>query len=326
MWDPRTYEDTDYGLDDGETFEPAFDFDDEPFDSSLPHIMTVLGPIEPEELGVCIPATRFLPLLNPSQHERAHARALAEAAEELEAFASVGGRSVVDIATAQTGRDIATVQRLTQLAPSHLIVAAGLPASDVDPVAHLREECAGGIDGTEVSAGLVVLDASTVDDTLLTAGTSVAREHGMPTLLSMRTWSDASAFRVAEGITTTEAAPALIFAGPSGLPDDATIALAHKLGAFIAIEVPTDISLPAERALAERLVALIQAGYGDSLLVTINLVSKRLPVVAPMEPRSPYLIDRLAIALMETGASAYDVRQVMIENPARALTIIPRVS
>ena len=55
MWDPQAYRDTDYGLEAIDSFEPEDFNQGDDVDLSQPHIMTVLGPIEPDQLGVCQP-------------------------------------------------------------------------------------------------------------------------------------------------------------------------------------------------------------------------------------------------------------------------------
>ncbi|MGC4106125.1 MAG: hypothetical protein QM753_07185 [Thermomicrobiales bacterium] len=314
MWDPRTYEDTDYGLDDGESFEPDFDpNEDEPFDPAMPHVMTILGPIEPEELGVCLPATRFMPQPSPDQTERERARFLAEAGEELEAFASVGGRGIVDIATAETGRDVPALQRLTQLVPSHIIASTspdGLSDDDLDRAS--------------VRPGLIVahLEAVAAADRIERAIEGAFR-HGMPLLITVPSWDRAAAMlaarrRVVDGMT---AAPRLVLGGPEGLPDLDTIEEAGNARAFVTIRCAGPGHPHDEALLAERIVDVGNEGLAAHLLVTMDIVVPRLRLAVPAEPRTPYLIDRFALALMDAGASALDVRRLLVENPAEALTI-----
>ncbi|MGC4192523.1 MAG: hypothetical protein QM589_15360 [Thermomicrobiales bacterium] len=328
MWDPRTYEDTDYGLDDGESFEPDLDLDDEHFDPTMPHIMTVLGPIEPEELGVCIPATRFLPERVPGQPDRERSRALAEAADELEAFASVGGRGVVDIATARSGRDTPALQRLTQLVPSHIVTAAGLGSEMDDPVQSLMRELEGGIDRTGVHAGLIAIrTGDLLHDGLLERTLDVAVQRGMPLLIEMESWDDAPQILSAQlrqhGITSHNPAPHLILTGPGTIPDAELIAEAAQAGAFVTLRTGGPGHHHDETLFAQRIVDLGSDGLDAAILITMDLVAPRVRLAMPVEPRSPYLIDRLALSLMNAGASALDVRRIMIENPARALTIFP---
>ncbi|MGN6485600.1 MAG: hypothetical protein ACTHMX_14505 [Thermomicrobiales bacterium] len=332
MWDPRTYEDTDYGLDEGESFEPEFDPSDEPpFDRTQPHIMTLLGPIEPEELGVCIPATRFLPPPSPGQSERQRTRFLAEAADELEAFASVGGRSVVDTATASTGRDLLALQRLTQLVPSHLIAAAGVVDRDTDPAASIAGELDRGLDGSGIEAGLIAVKASEHRASGEPVGVArLALERGMALLVELESWDEAGPVldgrRGALSGRGPQDCASLILAGPDSLPDTGLVAEAASVGGFVTLRTPGSGHPRAEAALAETLVSLSRQGLAGHVLVTLDLVTPTVRVAGPSEPRAPYLIDRLALAMMNAGASALDVRQVMIENPARALTILPPVA
>ena len=325
MWDPRTYEDTDYGLDEGERFEPDLDLDDEPFDRSIPHIMTILGPIEPEELGVCLPATRFLPEPAPGQSDRERTRLLAGAADELEAFASVGGRSVVDIATAVSGRDVPALQRLTQLVPSHLIAAAGFPAGGDDAIAGLERELQEGLDGTGVQAGLIAVRARDLQHgDVLEATVAIALRDGLPLLVEVATWEDGApvlAARAAAGAAGP--VPSLILAGPPSLPDPTLVAEASAMGAFLTLRSAGPGHPRDEAALAAGIAGLVGAGLGPGLLVTLDLVMPRVRMAGPAEPRAPYLIDHLAIALMEAGIAAPGVRRLMIENPAQALTVMP---
>lgn len=322
MWDPRTYEDTDYGLDEGERFEPDLDLDDAPFDRSLPHIMTILGPIEPEELGVCLPGTRFLPEPAPGQSDRERTRLLAGAADELEAFASVGGRSVVDIATAITGRDMPALQRLTQLVPSHLIAAAGFPAGGDDAISGLERELREGLDGTGVQAGLIAVRARDLQHgDVLAATVAIAIRDGLPLLVEVATWNECAPFLAAWAAAGP--LPSLILAGPVSLPDPDLVAEASAMGAFLTLRSTGPGHPRDEAALAAGIASLVGAGLGPGLLVTLDLVTPRVRMAGPAEPRASYLIDRIAIALMEAGISAPGVRLLMIENPAQALTVMP---
>lgn len=328
MWDHRTYEDTDYGLDEGETFEPDLD-DDESFDLSLPHIMTILGPIEPEEFGVCLPAARLLPASGADVAARVRSRRLEEAAEELEAFASVGGRSVVDPATAATGRDLAGLQYLTQRVPSHLVAATGAGADGIVRPSEIDREIRDGIGERGVWPGAISLHANELLD-LIRPGASrdAVNWHGLPLMVELDAWDDATAMEIASsmaaGTMHAEAPGSLVLHGPSGVPDPALMRVLAEQGGFAIVTAPGEGHQVRERDVASQVVAFIRDGLADQLLVTLSLGTPRLPVALPMAPRTPYLIDWFPLALMDAGASALDARRILIENPARAFTITPR--
>lgn len=128
MWDPRTYKDTDYGLEPGESFEPEDAWDvASGVSTDEPHVMTLLGPIDPIELGVCLPHVHLLcdpvALTEDNPDYRLDDEALAE--EEIEAFVTMNGRSLVECSTRDYGRDIDGLVRIAGWAPVHLIAVTG---------------------------------------------------------------------------------------------------------------------------------------------------------------------------------------------------------
>ncbi|HWV36759.1 MAG TPA: hypothetical protein VNZ55_14080, partial [Thermomicrobiales bacterium] len=127
MWDPRSYEDTDYGLDPGESFEPDEDEWSGESLESLPHVMTVLGAIEPDELGVCLPHEHILcdPVAVTADEPDYRLDNPANALAELDAYVSVGGRGIVDCSTQDYGRDIDGLVALAQRVPVHIIAVTG---------------------------------------------------------------------------------------------------------------------------------------------------------------------------------------------------------
>ena len=100
----------DYGLDPGERYEPDDDLDDPPFDLTQPHIMTVLGPIRPEEAGVTLTHEHIIAKPPAYLDETPDPDLILDdphaALAELEDLYSAGGRTVVDATTAAYGRDI----------------------------------------------------------------------------------------------------------------------------------------------------------------------------------------------------------------------------
>lgn len=127
MWDPRNYRDTVFGIGEDESFElPDSDLPDD-LDLTQPHIMTVLGPIAPDRLGIC--QHREPILSNPAAHTDDDPDYCLDridlAREELEAFATAGGRSMVDATTIDCGRGPAGLRSIAQRLPVNIVVVAG---------------------------------------------------------------------------------------------------------------------------------------------------------------------------------------------------------
>src|SRR5688572_11860274 len=111
----------DFGLAEYETYEPPEI--DEDFDLCQPHVMTALGPIEPEELGLTLHHVhligKWIDAGNPDLLLDEPAAALAE----LEDAFHAGLRSIVDVTTPEHGRNIRDVLWIAQRAPVHIILA-----------------------------------------------------------------------------------------------------------------------------------------------------------------------------------------------------------
>jgi predicted metal-dependent phosphotriesterase family hydrolase len=139
VWDPRSYQDTDYGVEPGESFEPedAWEADDEEVSAAGPHIMTVLGPIDPQDLGICLVHEHLLRQRTPATaKEPDHWLDNEElTSEEIEAFVAMGGRAIVDSSTGDYGRNTAGLMRLAMRAPVHIIGVTGryIPADSSCP-------------------------------------------------------------------------------------------------------------------------------------------------------------------------------------------------
>jgi hypothetical protein len=120
----------DYGLAPGESFEPVDDIEDG-FDLSRPHILTALGPIDPDDLGVAVclvPATgdRQTWSSNPAQTVAA-----------LEDGFNAGLRAMVIVEPVDEGQrsDLAWIAGRS---PVHLVVA--IPSTNGFPIAQSSVE------------------------------------------------------------------------------------------------------------------------------------------------------------------------------------------
>jgi len=339
VWDPRTYEDTDYGLDEGETFEPedaGREYDE--IDVSSPHIMTVLGPIEPEELGICLVREHLL--ANPEGFGDSDFLLDDEdfASEEIEAFVTRGGRAVVEGSTADYGRNASGLVRLAMRAPMHLIAVTGrqeaLHASrmanalDADSLAaEFIADLQTGMDGTDARAGLIVVwagkdEMEPAERATLSAAVSAHRETGVPILADGV--SGLSPTALVDALLEVGVPPGQVIAG--GLDAEMTFervtALAGR-GVFLAFDRIGKPSPETDRDLADMMVRLMAAGYGGQLLVSHGHARRSDYIAYGGTPGLTHITERFLLELMEAGAEALQVRAVLIENPARALTIAP---
>lgn len=336
MWDPRTYRDTDFGLNADDEFEPGDVGSRDEVDLTRPHIMTVLGAISPEDLGVCLPHEHIL--ADPRALTRSEAAyrldRLDLACEELEAFFTVGGRAMVDVSTPDYGRDLLGLRTIAQRVPIHIVAAAGrhrhLHASRF--TAHgdaegLEAEIRSDLDGP-IRPGLIMFGTSHNELTPVEAALGT---------VAMRT-AAATGYPVAtHGGGGAMALVQLDLAGNAGLEPGRLIvgrlAPAQGLtllrdlakgGVWLSFDRIGDHAFGSERDIARTIVQLADAGYEDRLLVSQGLHRTTELAAYGGSPGWIHLIERFAIELMEAGAGAEFVRRLLVENPARALSILPR--
>ncbi len=345
MWDPRSYEDTDYGLEPGESFEPEdpWEADVEEVSTAGPHVMTVLGAIDPQDLGICLMHEHLL-----RQPTSATAREPDHwldneglISEEIEAFVAMGGRAIVDSSTPDYGRDAAGLVRLAMRAPVHVTGVTGRShctysscvEESVDVERLTGEFVVDLLDGmgqSSARAGMLRIGTgqdkiSEVEEAFIQAAAQAHSATGAPVMISAKS-----------GTTVLEQLNVLLRAGMDPtraivggldrkLEWDQLVAVAET-GAFIAFD---GVSRPGHTSDAKRaamLVSLAEAGYADRLLISHGHERRSSYISYGGQPGITYILERFSLELMDAGAEALLVRNMLIENPAQALTIHPPAS
>lgn len=339
MWNPRTYDDADFGLLDGESFEPEIDNADIPsVPTTEPHIMTLLGPIAPEELGICLPHVHLL--CDPPGADLDHRLTDVDSAEsEVEAFVTMNGRSLVECSTRDVGRIVAPLLEIAGWVPAHLISVTGrhnhryasaMPnALDQDS---LTEEFVGeltvGTEGTSARAGVIKVGTSLneiteVERTSIQAAASAHARTGAP--ITTHTENGTMALELIEVLGLNGVAANRVIVGhvdrvPMSLNQHLAIA---RTGAFLQFDQIGKSEEYTDQVRAERVVELIEAGFGDQILLSLDYARRSMLVSYDGKPGLPYLSEWFMVLLLEAGLEALDVRNLVIDNPARALTIHP---
>jgi phosphotriesterase-related protein len=342
VWDPRSYEDTDFGLAAGESFEPedAWDVSSE-ISTDGPHVMTLLGPIDPVELGVCLHHVHLLcdPVaiteIDPDYRLDDEARA----EDEIEAFVTMNGRSLVECSTRDYGRNINGLVNIAGWVPVHLLTVTGRHkhmhasrlegATDVNELAQeFIDEISNGIGDTEARAGVIKIGTSSNEITPVERATIEA----------------AGAAHVATGapITThtedgTMALEQLRFLSKYGVSPDRVI-IGHldrtpmdfgylraiaDTGAFLSFDQIGTTEQFTDTDRAKVILQLVEAGYGEQIVLSEDYGKKSLLLAYGGQPGLAYLQEWFMVILMDIGISALDIRKMVVENAARALTIHP---
>ena len=339
MWNPRTYHDEDFGLEEGDSFEPETRDDEIPaVPTTEPHIMTLLGPIVPEELGICLPHVHLL--CDPPGADLDHRLTDADSAEsEVEAFVTMNGRGLVECSTKDAGRMVAPLLQIAGWVPAHLISVTGrhnhryasaMPnALDKDSLTEeFVAELTVGLDGTEARAGVIKVgtslnDITDVERVALHAAAAAHVRTGAP--ITTHTENGTMALELIETLTLNGVPANRIVIGhvdrvPMALNSHLKIA---RTGAFLQFDQIGKSEEYTDQIRAERVVELVRAGFGDQILLSLDYARRSQLVSYDGKPGLSYLSEWFMVLLLEAGLEAMDVRKLVIDNPARALTIHP---
>lgn len=333
-------EEWDYGLAEGERFEPP-DIDVEKFDLKLPHVMTALGPVDPGALGFTLHHEHVFNFINPIAATD-NDLILDDAAAsliDLELYFAAGGRAIVDMGPADYGRSVTDLQWISQRSPIHLILTTGhhkelisapiVGDDDIGTIAarNLRDLKVG-IDNTDVHAGVIkagtsLNEVTPVERRILEAAAIAQVASGAP--ISTHTERGTMALEQIEIMAAAGADPSRIILGHLDfrLDDMHYLIDVLKTGAFVSFDKWSKTTYAPDEDRAAVLHQLADAGYLGQLLISGDLARKSNHVAYGGAIGFDYFLDRVPLTLMDAGFDAPSVRSIFVDNPARALTIVP---
>jgi len=215
---------------------------------------------------------------------------------------------------------IATTGRSARLQPGESLDAE---AMEVELIGDLTV----GMDGTPARSGLIALGMDV--DGLRQGGNGViqatAKAH-QSTGATVTVQSDtlATASRVLEAFEKEGvAARRVILQGMGhGVSVEEVIALAAK-GAAVSFDGIGAGGADGDIEQARAIIEVFEAGFGDAVLISGYQRPAPSPNAGNGRSRLGYLLEWFALTLMEAGAEAGIVRRLLIENPRRALTVLP---
>jgi predicted metal-dependent phosphotriesterase family hydrolase len=332
------YEDEtfDYGLAPGESFDP--DEKDEPFDLSLPHIMTALGPIDPGSFGFALSHEHLFcrPITGIEDPDFILDDASA-AVTELEYFFAGGGRGLVDMSTTDYGRDIAEMRWIAQHAPVHIVLTAGhhkelfaeafIAGQSTDEVMDaIVQEVTEGIEGTAIRAGVIKagssLDAITpIEEKAFRAAARAHLITGAP--ISTHTERATMALEQIEILRSEGVAPERIVIGHMDrLLEEHYLRQVLETGVFIGFDGWSKWNYAPDEERAAMTKRLVDLGFGGQILLSGDLARRSLQIAHGGGPGLLYFADYVPLLLMAADIDAPTVRQLFVDNPARAFTSI----
>ncbi len=311
----------------------------------MAHVQTVLGPIDPADLGVTLPHehTQIALWQIPDRWDYWQlTRDRVTILEELRAYCDAGGRSLVDLTLPGVGRDPAWLVDLSRASGLHLVMGCGwyrgayYPADalidrrSVDDLAdELVREATLGVEESGVRPGIIGEIGtdkpwlSAQEERVHRAAARAARRTG----LAITTHAVLSPVGLAQlQIFEEEGAdPARVVIGHA----DSYPVLEHYLaiverGASVEFDFLGMAFTPTERHGEERVVELLcellARGHGDRILLSQDVCHDSQ--LRRYEGHGyTYLARSFLPRLLAAGVSEAEIAAILVANPGRLLTI-----
>jgi 5-phospho-D-xylono-1,4-lactonase len=294
-------------------------------------VRTVLGDIDPAELGPC-DAHEHLFLDTPAQPGEEFLD-VGKAIEETQTLADAGARSVVDWTPLGLGRDLDGLERVSRATGLHVVAATGLhrdahyTADDPfreEPVDRLADRF---VEELRDRCGIVKVGASYHHLTPFEAKAfeaAAAAHAGTGAPVCVHTHHGTMGLRIVEqlaafGVPST----AVILAHVDRNPDAEEHAETAETGASLQLDGPGRTKYWPDSTILRLIADLAEAGHGDRLLLGGDTGRRNMLRAYGGGPGLDYVFARFKPRLeRELGAELAE--RIFVANPARAFAWEPR--
>jgi len=303
----------------------------------MAHIMTVLGPINPAELGPTLMHEHlFIDLSGRKRDPDTILDNLEVACQEVAHLQRAGGRALVEVTCHGMGRRVDLLQEVARRTGLQVIAATGFYQQAYHPpyVAErtaeelaemLIRECEEGMDGTPVRPGILAEIGTSKGEIrpgeakVFRAVAIAHKATGLPisTHCTLGTMGlEQLNLLEAEGVD-----PSRVVIGHQDLRDDLEthVALARR-GATVAYDTAGKEAYMPDAVRVRLITGMLERGLGDRVVLSMD-VTRRSHLKANGGYGYSYLFDRLVPELQAAGVSDAELHLMLVENPRRILTV-----
>lgn len=302
-------------------------------------VRTVNGDVRPAEIGMTLTHEHLITSPAPQIRDGGDLvlddedRAIAE----LGLFASAGGSALVELSTAEYGRDVAALSRISSKAGVHVVATTGHVSVgywqgvvDVDSMtveeieAEMLRELTSGIGAAGIRAGIIKAGSSKgtitpAEERVLTAAGHVQQRTGSP--ITTHTTAGTMAPEQAAILVAAGADPRHVCLGhlDRHLDFEQHSALAAQ-GFRLGYDCHSKDWYELDRSRVEYVVRLVELGFGDRLCLSGDLARRSSWVSWGGGPGYTYIPWRIVPWLRRAGLSVEQVTQIVEGNPRDLLT------
>jgi phosphotriesterase-related protein len=319
-----------------------------------PTVVTVLGPVPVDALGVVAVHEALLSVVPGAEHAYDitidRAEVFEVLARKLTAFRAAGGGTIVDSTGMFHGRDVRLYEALSRSTGVHIVASTGMgPEEDLggyfltpqtDPPTPWPADRFADLFAQEVTEGMVVPRVERRGGAGLVA-TAATRAGMTPTDESLVRGAARAALATGVPVSARYGADALrelAVVLDEGLPADRVVvggldrtdavaagwpAAVAERGAYVAIDhvgLDDDGDVVPDADRAELVTELVRAGHADRVLLSSNAIG-----VATGQPAHDLPYEHVQTAfvplLAEHGVADEDIHRLLVANPRDLLTV-----
>ncbi|WP_339289939.1 phosphotriesterase [Paenibacillus sp. FSL W8-0187] len=301
------------------------------------YIQTVLGPIRPEELGVCACHEHlYVDLSRIKKNEDTCLQDTGLVLDDLQSFYSYGGRAIVEVTNDGMGRNAQKLAEISKVSNIHIVASTGCYKDPFIPEDKLHwnrdqfaewmiREIGSGIADTSIKPGVIgeigssLNEFKPVETELFHGAVAAAKETGLP--LSTHTTLGTCALEqielfIGEGMPLDQ-----VIIGHQDLNEQDDVVLdVLKAGAFVAMDTIGKENYRSDNARLESLLKFIEQGYEDQLLLSTDLTRKS-HLRALGGQGYDVVLRSFVPALRGRGITDAVINKLLVTNPQRAFSI-----
>ncbi|MBT2764601.1 phosphotriesterase [Paenibacillus sp. ISL-20] len=301
------------------------------------YIQTVLGPIRPEELGVCACHEHlYVDLSRIKKNEDTCLQDTGLVLDDLQSFYAYGGRAIVEVTNDGMGRNAQKLAEISKVSNIHIVASTGCYKDPFIPEDKLHwnrdqfaewmiREIGSGIADTSIKPGVIgeigssLNEFKPVETELFHGAVAAAKETGLP--LSTHTTLGTCALEqielfIGEGMPLDQ-----VIIGHQDLNEQDDVVLdVLKAGAYVAMDTIGKENYRSDNARLESLLKFIEQGYEDQLLLSTDLTRKS-HLHALGGQGYDVVLRSFVPALRGRGITDAVINKLLVTNPQRAFSI-----
>ncbi len=305
----------------------------------MPFIRTVLGDIDPSDLGACYPHEHVLCSPPPDVTDRdLEMTSEAAALQELACFKQAGGRALVDMTPADYGRNAPGMKRVSEATGIHIVATTGhhkdkfsarwVKDQSIDELAdRFARDVTEGIDGTPIQAGVIKAASSlnaitSNEEKVFRAAARAHKMTGAP--ISTHTEAGTMGLEQIRLLTAEGIDPQHIIIGhvDRRLDWDYHIEML-RTGVTLSYDQISKEKYEPDGKRIDFILRLVREGFGQQIVLGGDLGRKSYwpSYGTGGGPGLTYILWRFAPWLRSEGLSEDAIQDLLIHNPARVLSI-----